>query len=141
MSTPDDPQPARDDDDAPEYPPPTDESRLPRSFAPLKSTYKSKEIAFDLDSDDVGSEDGVPHDLVELPQEDLPKASAERNASDSTDLEDGPLLEGLVAESKRRGSIDVGLTRPERPWDPIEDVNWREKGGGLLAGIANMSNS
>ena len=51
---------------------------------------------------------------------------------DPDDDEDAVLMEGLIQSSQRRGSVDLGRRpNPPRP----------EKGSGILAGIANMSNS
>lgn len=47
--------------------------------------------------------------------------------------EDAVLMEGLIQSSRRRGSVDLGNHPPELPRP--------EKGSGILAGIANMSNS
>lgn len=48
------------------------------------------------------------------------------------DGEEAVLMEGLIQSSRRRGSVDLGIpTEGPRP----------EKGSGILAGIANMSNS
>lgn len=94
---------------------------------PLKSTIPSREAQFELDSNELeeGEED------------------------DSLLLRDGAgeplLMEGLLQSGARRGSVDVrrdGRTLGREDGIPYDQPpDWLTKGAGILAGIANMSNS
>lgn len=83
---------------------------------PLKSTYPSREAQFDLDSDDLDTDE---HDQLEE-----------------------PLMEGLLQRrssgerSRRAQGGDV-----ERQEGGEDAPDWLTKGAGVFAGIANMSNS
>lgn len=80
---------------------------------PLKSTIPSREAEFELDSDDIDTDEQLEE----------------------------PLMEGLLDSGAKRGSLD--LRRERRGKDVEEGgaaPDWT-KGAGVFAGIANMSNS
>lgn len=85
---------------------------------PLKSTYPSREAQFDLDSDDIDTDE---HEQLEEP------------------LMQGLLQKRISGERSRRGQqggdIEYGGGTADEPPD------WLTKGAGVFAGIANMSNS
>jgi solute carrier family 38 (sodium-coupled neutral amino acid transporter), member 11 len=83
---------------------------------PLKSTYPSREAQFDLDSDDIDTDD---HEQLEEP------------------LMEGLLQKRSSGERSRRGEgKDI-----EREGGAEQPPDWLTKGAGVFAGIANMSNS
>jgi sodium-coupled neutral amino acid transporter 11 len=89
---------------------------------PLASNISSRETQFDLDSDELDTdyynEDGA-----------------------------APLMEGLLDHPRaKRGSLDLRgedrrLKALERDAEEHEPPDWLTRGGGVWAGIANMSNS
>ncbi|GAA5903767.1 hypothetical protein JCM5296_003918 [Sporobolomyces johnsonii] len=100
------------DDDPDSYYPPK----------PLASNVSSRETQFDLDSDEL-------------------------EASDYDTSSHEPLMEGLLHHPRAmRGSIDLRaedrrLKDLERDAEEERTPDWLNRGGGILAGIANMSNS
>ncbi|CEQ42590.1 SPOSA6832_04401 [Sporobolomyces salmonicolor] len=100
------------DDDPDSYYPPK----------PLASNISSRETQFDLDSDEL-------------------------EASDYDTSSHEPLMEGLLHHPRAmRGSIDLRaedrrLKDLERDAEEERMPDWLTRGGGVLAGIANMSNS
>ncbi|GAA5821852.1 hypothetical protein JCM10212_007043 [Sporobolomyces blumeae] len=88
---------------------------------PLASNVSSREVEFDLDPDDLDASD--------------------------FDSSNAPLMEGLLHHPRaKRGSIDLRgedrrLKDLERDAEEHEPPDWLTRGGGVLAGIANMSNS
>jgi len=80
---------------------------------PLKSTGASREAQFELDTD-------------ELSQDEEPL-----------------LMQGLIATARQRASQELPISeRVRKSLDEVGDrPAWIDKGAGVLAGIANMSNS
>ncbi|GAA5916392.1 Avt2p [Sporobolomyces salmoneus] len=95
----------------------TSESYYPPK--PLASNISSRETAFDLDPDEL----------------------------DTSDYDSAPLMEGLLDHPRaKRGSLDLRgedrrLKALERDAEESEPPDWLTRGGGVWAGIANMSNS
>ncbi|ORY91585.1 transmembrane amino acid transporter protein-domain-containing protein [Leucosporidium creatinivorum] len=85
--------------------------------APLKSTYPSREAQFDLDSDDIDTDE---HEQLEE-----------------------PLMEGLLHKrgSSERSRRAQGEAKDLEREGGDEPPDWLTKGAGVFAGIANMSNS
>jgi len=100
----------------------TDDSSSYYPPKPLASNISSRETQFDLDSDELDTdyynEDGA-----------------------------APLMEGLLDHPRaKRGSLDLRgedrrLKALERDAEEHEPPDWLTRGGGVWAGIANMSNS
>lgn len=96
----------------PSSPPPDETSYYPP--VPLKSNIPSREAAFEADDDLLDEEDLDPAEPL--------------------------LMQGLLKTSAaRRGSLDVRVKEYEEGND--EPPDWLTKGAGVLAGVANMSNS
>jgi len=91
---------------------------------PLKSTQSSKEAEFDADRDSL---DEILEDAPSIPTEN----EREANLEEEEEEESGPLLEGLLEQGMRRGSVDASISNEIPPW--------RRKGAGLLSGIASQS--
>lgn len=88
---------------------------------PTKSTTASRESAYDLDSDDL--DDDADETMEEL---------------------DEPLLEGLLQTAGAKRTTDAShkpTSSNLEAGDSDEPPDWLTKGAGVLAGIANMSNS
>lgn len=97
----------------------------------LKSTFSSRESQFELDDNELDEEDAD----LSLSSQGLdvrPKQSVERarDPNETDDDQEGPLLQGLLADGVNRGSVDAesGVMEP-----------WKEKGSTLIAGIASES--
>ncbi|GAA5839324.1 hypothetical protein JCM3766R1_004800 [Sporobolomyces carnicolor] len=86
---------------------------------PLASNISSRETQFDLDTDEL----------------------------DTDEYDSTPLIEGLLDHPRaKRGSLDLRgedrrLKALERDAEAHEPPDWLTRGGGVWAGIANMSNS
>lgn len=97
---------------------PTDEDLRHYPPRPLASSVSSREAQFDLDSEEI----------------------------DTHDTSAQPLMEGLVHSGLRRASLDLRgearrLKELELDAEEAEPPDWLSRGGGIWAGIANMSNS
>ncbi|GAA5866457.1 hypothetical protein JCM3774_004690 [Rhodotorula dairenensis] len=96
----------------------TDEDLRHYPPRPLASSVSSREAQFDLDSEEI----------------------------DNYDTSHEPLMEGLVHSGLRRASLDLRgearrLKELELDAEEAEPPDWLSRGGGIWAGIANMSNS
>ena len=103
----------------PAYPP----SNRPK----LQSTFASRESEYELDDNELDEED-ADLSLGSQGLEVSPKMSIERDPNEADDSQDGPLLQGLLADGVNRGSVDAesGVLEP-----------WTNKGSTLIAGIAS----
>lgn len=82
---------------------------------PLKSNIPSREAEFEADDDDL----------------------------DELDPSEPLLMEGLIGSNARRADLDAGREARAKDLESGDDgpPDWLTKGAGLLAGVANMSNS
>ncbi|GAA5986499.1 hypothetical protein JCM10908_003777 [Rhodotorula pacifica] len=97
----------------------TDEELRHYPPRPLASSVSSREAHFDLDSEEIEGDYDTSHE---------------------------PLMEGLVHTGLRRASLDLRgearrLKEMELDAEEAEPPDWLSRGGGIWAGIANMSNS
>lgn len=104
---------------------------------PLKSTIPSKELEYELDSDELEESD-----RLSLEGGGSTNNRLSRGAEEGEGEEDEPLLmEGLLQSSIRRGSVDITRTNNNNV-RPTEGEQLNRKGGASISsGIANMSNS
>ncbi|TFY54311.1 hypothetical protein EVG20_g9759 [Dentipellis fragilis] len=103
---------------------------------PLRSTYASREIEYDMDEDDL--DDAT---LAQIEADQRPARPDRRGREQSM-----PLLVGLLDASTVRRAADTAIPLGEE-YVPDDDVDLEElakkqhAGGGMLNSIANMANS
>ncbi|OCH85803.1 amino acid transporter [Obba rivulosa] len=110
---------------------------------PLRSTFESREVAYELDSDDL---DGIALQQLEAEQH----QSSRRSRSGRHREQTVPLLVGLLDSATARRSLDGSLTiQGPGAFSAVEedDVDLeaiaakRLAGGNMLDSVANMANS
>lgn len=106
---------------------------------PLKSTIPSKELEYELDSDELEESD-------RLSLEGGGGGTARLSRGGEEDEDEPLLMEGLLQSSIRRGSVDItrsnnSLSRSDRTTSREGDHSQSRKGASISSGIANMSNS
>lgn len=116
-------------------------------FPPLRSNVASKMYEYELDSDEldaigdigIADEDILPSQRVG--KNDSIYSTSDRGSQHDTSFEDderdGPLLQGLLSEGVRRGSIDDRSPIKDGYLADIEALVPNLKGAGLFAGVAS----